>query len=204
MVVPSVAVPQFAWATPRMNQYNVSLNRSNFDAPPRIAFAGAHRPMPSTRMLAFFLTASLLAVLVSCRARTGANAESQNGGTPPPTMPHGDHNPRHGGTVWMHGDLHYEVLLGPDGRYQVYFSDARRAELPAAVASNVTITVTRKKQPPEPVPLHVDDTGESWIGYGKAVDVPEAVARVSYELDGKVYWIDLPFQPAKPVPATAR
>ena len=32
-------------------------------------------------------------------------------------MPHGDHNPHHGGVVMMKGDdLHYEVVLDPSGR----------------------------------------------------------------------------------------
>jgi len=57
--------------------------------------------------------------------------------TPPPAatqggaMPHGDHNPHHGGIVMMKGDVHYEVVLDPDGRdHRVYFTDAVREDLP--------------------------------------------------------------------------
>jgi hypothetical protein len=108
-------------------------------------------------------------------------------------IPHGDHNPRHGGIVMMNGDLHFEVVLARDGRHRVYFSDATRSELPAATASGVTISVTAKGKPPEAVALHIDDTGESWVGAGHTVDDPAASARVAYTAYGKPYFIDVPF-----------
>ena len=109
------------------------------------------------------------------------------------TVPHGDHNPHYGGTVLMNGDLHFEVVLGRGGAHRLYFSDAVRAELPAAIASGVTLTITQKSQPPETVPMHIDDSGESWIGRGRPVDDPLATARVAYTAQGKPYFIDVPF-----------
>ncbi|MBI3493756.1 MAG: hypothetical protein HY047_18565 [Acidobacteria bacterium] len=109
------------------------------------------------------------------------------------TMPHGDHNPRFGGVVLMNGDLHFEVILRRDGRYQVYFSDAGRNELPASFASSVSIAVTPKSGAAQTVTLQIDDMGESWIGSGQSVTEPDAVARVTYSIHGKPYWIDLPF-----------
>lgn len=109
------------------------------------------------------------------------------------TVPHGDHNPHHGGVVFMNGDLHFEVALGRDGGYRLYFSDAIREELPAATASGVTVTVTQKSSPPETVALHIDDSGESWIGHGGRVDDPAATARIAYTAYGKPYFIDVPF-----------
>ena len=100
----------------------------------------------------------------------------------------------------MHGDLHYEVVLKPDGHYQLYFSDARRAPLPATIASEVTVTITRKADPAERVALQIAGDGESWVGDGKPVRESEATARIAYEIDGRMYWIDLPFE----VPATRR
>src|SRR3954447_20061543 len=83
------------------------------------------------------------------------------------TVPHGDHNPHHGGIVMMRGDLHYEVVCDRTGRaHHVYFTDAVRDELPAAVASAVTLTIKRPKAPDETVALRIDDDGESWIGSG--------------------------------------
>ena len=53
------------------------------------------------------------------------------------TGPHGDHTPHHGGMVLMNGDIHYEVVLGRDGRHRIWFSDAVRNDLPASIASNL-------------------------------------------------------------------
>ena len=108
-------------------------------------------------------------------------------------VPHGDHNPHFGGIVLMNGDLHFEVVLGKDGRHRVYFSDALRNELPAATASGVTVTLAQKGQPAETVALHIDDSGESWVGSGASVADPAASARIAYTAYGKPYFIDVPF-----------
>jgi hypothetical protein len=96
--------------------------------------------------------------------------------------------------VLMHGDLHYEVVMRPTGHYEVYFSDARRAPLPATIAATVTITITRKSGSPETVGLQIAGDGESWTGDGKPVDDPTATARIAYEMDGQRYWIDVPIE----------
>jgi hypothetical protein len=109
------------------------------------------------------------------------------------TVPHGDHNPHYGGMVLMNGDLHFEVVLGRDGVHRVYFSDAVRADLPAATASGVTVTITQHGQAADAVALHIDDSGESWMGRGRPVDDPAATARVAYTAHGRPYFIDVPF-----------
>ena len=53
-------------------------------------------------------------------------------------MEHGDHNPHHGGVVYMYDDMHYEVVLDPNGHHRVYFTDSARQDLPASVASTVS------------------------------------------------------------------
>jgi hypothetical protein len=108
-------------------------------------------------------------------------------------IPHGDHNPKFGGLVLMNGDLHFEVVMHRDGSYRVFFSDAVRAELPAATASGMTLTVTRKSGPAETIALHIDDSGESWTGQGRAVDDPSATVRIAYTARGNPYFIDVPF-----------
>ena len=111
------------------------------------------------------------------------------------TVPHGDHNPHFGGLVLMNGDLHFEVVLARNGSARVYFSDATRNELPAATASEVTVTITQKSQAPQIVGLRIDESGESWVGRGSPVVDPEATARVAYTSRGKPYFIDVPYPP---------
>jgi hypothetical protein len=117
------------------------------------------------------------------------------GDDPPAAVAHGDHSPHHGGIVMMKGDLHYEVVLDPSGRYRLYFSDATREDLPAAAAANASITITRPDAPPEGIALRIDDSGESWIGEGNPVAQPsKTTSRVSFTVKGEEpYWIDLPF-----------
>jgi hypothetical protein len=111
-------------------------------------------------------------------------------------VPHGDHNPHHGGIVMMKGDdLHYEVVLDPSGReYRVYFTDAVREELPASVAADVVVTLKRPSAPDERIAMQIDDAGESWVGRGRPVDdPPSTTARVAFAIRHEPYWIDLPF-----------
>jgi hypothetical protein len=123
-------------------------------------------------------------------AQPPAAGQAQDSGA---LVPHGDHNPHHGGLVLMSGDLHFEVVLGRDGSERVYFSDAIRNELPAATASEVAITVTQKSGPPQTTALRIDESGESWIGRGSAVADPTATARIAFKTQGKPYFIDVPF-----------
>jgi hypothetical protein len=127
--------------------------------------------------------------------------------TAPPSssaVPHGDHNPHHGGVVMMKGEMHYEVVLDASGRaHHVYFSDAVREELPASIATGVVLTIRRPSAPEEAVTMHIDETGESWVGNGDPVATPQrTTARVAFTIDGAPYWIDLPF--AAPSPPAAR
>jgi hypothetical protein len=116
---------------------------------------------------------------------------------------HGDHSPHHGGVVMMKGDLHYEVVLDPTGRYRLYFTDAMRQDLPASTAMRASLTIARKGAPPEGVALQIDEAGESWTGQGRSVaDPATTTARLAYTLRGEEpYWIDLPFvSAADPTP----
>lgn len=109
-------------------------------------------------------------------------------------MEHGDHSAKNGGTVWMHGDLHFEVVLDPAGSHRIYFSDASRMELPASVGTNVRVRVLRAGEEPEELELEIDEFGEAWVVQGAPVDDPDARAIVSFSNDEEGdYEIDVPF-----------
>ena len=116
------------------------------------------------------------------------------------TAPHGDHSPHKGGMVLMNGDMHYEVVFSREGRHRVWFSDPVRAELPASVATGVTMVITRDKDAPEVLALAIDDTGESWIASGRPVVGDGAYVKISYALQGEPHEVELPF--VIPSPAT--
>jgi len=131
-------------------------------------------------------------------AAAGAGAQQ----LPASTVPHGDHNPHHGGVVLMKGeDLHYEVVLDRTGKsYQVFFTDAAREDLPASIATDVALTIRRPGAPDEKVAMRIDEFGESWVGSGPPV-APAAAAtvRVAFSIRNEPYWIDIPYDgPAAP------
>ena len=111
------------------------------------------------------------------------------------SMEHGDHNPHHGGVVYMYDDMHYEVVLDPGGHHRVYFTDSAREDLPASVASSVTLVVERPKGEPETVNGTIDGQGESWTLDGQAVADKDTSVRVAFVARGSQYWIDVPFIP---------
>ena len=113
------------------------------------------------------------------------------------TEPHGDHSPHHGGVVLMNGDVHYEVVIDPAGSYEVWFSDAVRIDLPASVAANVRVEVTRPAKPVETLALAIDEAGESWVGSGRPVTGDGVMVKVTYDLHGTPHEVEIPFVPAK-------
>jgi hypothetical protein len=115
--------------------------------------------------------------------------------TVPGSMEHGDHNPHHDGVVYMYDDMHYEVVLDPGGHHRVYFTDAAREDLPASVASSVTLTVERPKAEPEMLNGQIDRQGECWLVEGLPVSDEDTSVRVAFVTKGSQYWIDVPFIP---------
>lgn len=112
------------------------------------------------------------------------------------TEPHGDHTPQHGGMVLMNGDVHYELVMDAAGKYEVWFTDAIRTELPASVASNVRLQVTRASGAAETVTLAIDEAGESWIGQGQPAG-EGAMIKLNYDLRGEPHEVETPFVAAK-------
>jgi hypothetical protein len=112
------------------------------------------------------------------------------------TGPHGDHLPHHGGMVLMNDDIHYEVVLASDGRHQVWFSDAMRNDLPASIASGVTMEITRPAAAPELVQFVIDEAGEAWVATARPVQGDGVMVKVRYSLQGEPHEIEVPFIPS--------
>ena len=148
---------------------------------------------------ATLLAAALLAAGCSSpQEQPAAQAAPPAAASPDPqhqglTAPHGDHSPHKGGMVLMNGDLHYEVVFSRDGKHRVWFSDPVRAELPASVATGVTMVITREGEPPEVLNLAIDDTGESWLAAGRPVVGDGAYMKISYSMQGEPHEVELPF-----------
>jgi hypothetical protein len=141
-----------------------------------------------------FVTGVLLSVAAcspkpaTTSVETSKPADSQHAGI---TTPHGDHSPHHGGLVMMNGDTHYEVVFDKAGKHRVWFSDAVREDLPASIASNVVMVVTREKDAPEALALTIDESGESWMASGRPIAGGEMV-RLTYSLRGTPFEIEIP------------
>jgi hypothetical protein len=159
---------------------------------------------PSTQFT--ILAAALVLALAACRREPAAAVPAAVADTAPAApvasagaVPHGDHNPHHGGVVLMKGELHYEVVLDPSGRsHHVYFTDAVREELPASVASDVVLTLHCPPQADDRVAMRIDEAGESWVGSGQPVRSPQtATARLAFSIMNEPYWIDIPFGTAR-------
>jgi hypothetical protein len=111
------------------------------------------------------------------------------------TGPHGDHTPHHGGLVLMNGDVHYEVVLGANGRHQVWFSDAMRNELPASIVKGVAMEIVRPDGPVESLTLAIDEAGEAWVATGRPLLGEGIMAKLRYTLDEQPLEIEIPFGP---------
>jgi hypothetical protein len=105
-----------------------------------------------------------------------------------------EHPPKHGGIVFTSGALDVEaVVLKPQGRYQIYFTDAAGEEVPASTASGVELSIRHAAGPPEKIALRIDDSGESWLGVGASADSSIGAATLSYRFRGSTVQTDIPF-----------
>lgn len=165
-----------------------------------------NRRPASRRALAFAAAAALW--FAGCGGTGSEDSDSADSGMAGMAgmdgMAHGDHQPRYGGYVFMHGDLHFEVVLTPEGEHRLYFSDAVRSELPAAVADDVRITLRRGEGEGavlEPLRPEIDEFGEAWIARSEPVaEEDDAVAILYFRFEGAPYEIEVPFVMEPPDP----
>ena len=118
------------------------------------------------------------------------------------TTPHGDHSPHHGGLVLMNGETHYEVVMRPEGRVELWLSDAIREDLPASLASGVQVRITLGNGQTRDLAMALDESGESWVGTGPPFPAdPSNTVKVAYILNGEPHEVEIPYTPAT-APAT--
>lgn len=97
----------------------------------------------------------------------------------------------------MNGETHYEVVMRPEGRVELWLSDAIREDLPASLASRVEVTVTPGTGQPRRLPMALDDAGESWVGTGPPFPAdPSTTVKVAYTLKGEPHEVEIPYTPA--------
>jgi hypothetical protein len=92
----------------------------------------------------------------------------------------------------MNGEMHYEVVFDRAGKHQVWFSNAVRDDLPASVASRVTMVVTRPAASPETLALAIDESGESWIANGQPIAGKDVMVKLTLVTRGGPFEIDIP------------
>jgi len=150
------------------------------------------------RLVACF---AALALLTGCSNEPAAPSAPAPAASPVPVDPqhqgmvgaHGDHSPHKGGMVLMNGDIHYEVVFARDGAHRIWFTDPVRAELPASVATDVTMIITRPGEPEEVLKLAIDDSGESWLARGRPVAGNDAYVKITYAMQGEPHEVEIPF-----------
>lgn len=149
----------------------------------------------------FFAPVAAVLLLTGCSNPPAAPASSATAPAAAPvdpqhqglTEPHGDHSPHKGGMVLMNGDMHYEVVLSRAGAHRIWFTDPVRAELPASVATGVTMIITRPGEPDEVLKLAIDDSGESWVASGRPVPGDDAYVKITYAMQGEPHEVEVPF-----------
>src|SRR5690606_26086590 len=105
---------------------------------------------------------------------------------------HGNHDAAHGGFVMMYGDLHFELVAKAMGEVELYYSDAARAPLPAATASDVVVEIERTDGTTENVDMSINDDGAAWVGKAAPLTAPEDIVRVGFVFEGEPLVLDIP------------
>jgi hypothetical protein len=126
----------------------------------------------------FALAGLLFAVPLALRAHNG--------------VVHGDHDAHHGGFVMMYRDLHCEVVANPAGGVRLYLTDAARADLPAAVVSDVAVEIERKGAPLESVPMKISASGDFWEGKSKPLVAQGTMIHAAFVFQREPVVVNLP------------
>jgi hypothetical protein len=105
---------------------------------------------------------------------------------------HGDHNPHHGGVVLMYGlDLHYELVLTPAGKVELWLSNAARDELPASIVSDIAVEIEHAGQR-QNVDMAINQNGDAWTGQGAPVKADGTSLHLGFVFRGESATVSFP------------
>jgi hypothetical protein len=92
----------------------------------------------------------------------------------------------------MYGfDLHYEVVLTPAGKVELWLSNAARADLPASVVSDVAVELERagKRQN---VDMAINQNGDAWVGQSAPVKADGTTLHLGFVFRGEPSTVSFP------------
>jgi len=103
-----------------------------------------------------------------------------------------EHGAPHGGVVTAAKDGHCETVLLPKGGVRVYLTDAASRDLPAAMASDVSVEIEGGDKKTDTVPMTISAGGDFWEGPYKPVTDANGIVHVAFVLQGESVVVDLP------------
>lgn len=105
---------------------------------------------------------------------------------------HGNHDAKHDGFVMMYLEMHFELVVPEQGGIQLYYSDALRNDLPAAVVADVSVEIERSGNNIEPVAMMISASGDHWMGESTPVTSIDDIVRVAFLFQGEPFVLDIP------------
>ena len=103
-----------------------------------------------------------------------------------------EHGAPHGGVVTAAKDGHCETVLLPKGGVRVYLTDAASRDLPATMASDVSVEIEGGDKKTDAVPMTISAGGDFWEGPYKPVTDAKGIVHAAFVLQGEPVVVDLP------------
>jgi hypothetical protein len=103
-----------------------------------------------------------------------------------------EHFAPHGGVITAAKDGHCETVLLPKGGVRVYLTDAASRDLPATLASDVSVEIEGGDKKTDTVPMTISAGGDFWEGPYKPVTDAKGIVHLAFVLQGEPVVVDLP------------
>lgn len=103
-----------------------------------------------------------------------------------------EHFAPHGGIITPYKDGHCETVLLPKGGVRIYLTDAAGHDLPATLASDVSLEIEGGDKKTDTVIMTVSASGDFWEGPYRRLTDAKGIVHVAFVLNGDPVVIDLP------------